>query len=526
MSGEKLSPRQKMIGMMYLVLTALLALQVSSSVLDKFVLINKSLEKSIERQSVENNLRVNHLQQTVEETGNRTKDVEVLDKAFSIRQETKKVLEYVEQLKQELIKLTGGTNPVTGFPKGIKDDSIVAQVMCNGKKAVELKKILNDYTAYLSQIMNKEYKKIALDANESEIFKNDPNQRDKSFGTLNFEKTPLGAVLATLSQFSTEIIYLEADALDILSKQLGAEDVKFDKIFPLVKPQSNIVAAGARYDAELIVAASSSVFEPEMYLEAKKIKVEEGIGKISFVATPGSYDKNGLSKKKFKTAIKLKVSGGDTTFVKEFEYFVAKPVIQVQSAAISALYLNAGNELNIQVPALGIGYNPTFKAEGATVIPGQGKGLVTLIPVEPEVKLSVYNNGNLLDTINFRVRSIPRPEIRVTMGGKVINERQGVPVPGPRKLEVRAIADESFKLFLPKDARYRVAEWEVTLARGSRPLQIKKITTQEVNLVDFAALAQAGDRIVIEVKKVERLNYKEEIETVNVGTIVHNIPIT
>jgi hypothetical protein len=67
---------------------------------------------------------------------------------------------------------------------------------------------------------------------------------------------------------------------------------------------------------------------------------------------------------------------------------------------------------------------------------------------------------------------------------------------------------------------------EAMKRRGSRPLQIKKITTQEVNLVDFAALAQAGDRIVIEVKKVERLNYKEEIETVNVGTIVHNIPIT
>jgi hypothetical protein len=40
MAGGKETPRQKMIGMMYLVLTALLALQVSNAVLEKFAIIN------------------------------------------------------------------------------------------------------------------------------------------------------------------------------------------------------------------------------------------------------------------------------------------------------------------------------------------------------------------------------------------------------------------------------------------------------------------------------------------------------
>ena len=132
----------------------------------------------------------------------------------------------------------------------------------------------------------------------------------------------------------------------------------------------------------------------------------------------------------------------------------------------------------------------------------------------------------MLDTINFKVRTIPKPEIHITSGGKAINERQGVPAPGPRKLEIKAVPDESFSAFLPKDARYRVAVWEVTLARGSRPIKTKTITSQqEVNIAELAALAQPGDRIVIEVKKVERLNYKNEIETVNIGTVVHTTPI-
>src|SRR4051812_17221321 len=111
MAGEKLSARQKMIGMMYLVLTALLALQVSSSVLDKFILINRSLEKSIQKQEGENDRRLNHIKKAVEETGNRQKDVELLNNAVAIRRETNKVISYVNNLKEELIALTGGKNP-------------------------------------------------------------------------------------------------------------------------------------------------------------------------------------------------------------------------------------------------------------------------------------------------------------------------------------------------------------------------------------------------------------------------------
>eukprot|EP01132_Coremiostelium_polycephalum_P000275 gene275-360_t len=519
MAGEKLSARQKMIGMMYLVLTALLALQVSSSVLDKFVLINKSLEKSISKQEAQNIARIQQLKKVIEETGNRAKDIAVLEMAADIRTKTHHLITYINQIKDELIDRTGGQDPKTGRLKGIKDDAGVAQLMCNEKKATELKHRLNGYMRYLTQSIGKPYKDIALDAKDSDLFKDDPNQQNKCFSTLNFEKSPLGASLATLSQFGTDVIYAESDALETLGGKIGSDDVKFDKVFPLIKPQSNIVAAGTKYDADLLLAASSSAFEPEMLVDNKAIPVDSGIGKISFMTTPGKYDENGLARKTFKAAIKLKVPGGDSTFMKEVEYFVAKPVIQVQSAAVSALYLNAGNELNIHVPALGINYQPKFTAEGAVVLPGQGKGLVTLIPNAPEVKLAVYNHNSLLDTITFKVRTIPKPTIQITSGGKPLNERQGMPAPGPRRLEIKALADEGFKVFLPKDARYRVAEWEVTLARGSRPIQTKKITSQEVNLSDFAAAAQPGDRIVIEVKKVERLNYKEEIETVNLGTV-------
>jgi hypothetical protein len=46
MAGGKLPPRQKMIGMMYLVLTALLAMNVSKEIINAFVVMNTGLEKT------------------------------------------------------------------------------------------------------------------------------------------------------------------------------------------------------------------------------------------------------------------------------------------------------------------------------------------------------------------------------------------------------------------------------------------------------------------------------------------------
>ena len=527
MAGEKLSPRQKMIGMMYMVLTALLALQVSSSVLEKFILINKSLEQGVSSKMEENARVLERIQTIVKETGNRKDDVKVLKTALSVRKETQQVIRYIDGLKEQLVTISGGVDKKTGFPKALKNEDVVARIMINQKKGSELQKRLNGYMHYLSQTTGKKYAPIALDAKDSKIFSSDPNQHSKDFSALNFETTPLGAALATLSQFASEIIYAETQALEALARSVGAEDVKFDNLAPLVRPQSNIVAAGARYKAELFLAASSSGISPEMTIDGKAIRVEDGVGRIDFLASPGKYDKDGLARKILKAAIKLKLPGGqDSTLVEDIEYFVARPVIQVQSAAVQALYLNCGNELNIQVPALGTEYKPSFKATGANVIPGSGKGLVTVIPQAAEVKLNVYSNQSLLGTQVFKVRKIPKPEINITSKGKKINEKQGMPVPGPRKLEVRVVPDESFKAFLPKDARYRVAQWEVSLARGSRALKTKRVNSQEVSLNDFVSLAKPGDRLVIEVKKVERLNFKGEIEPVKLGVVIHTIPLT
>ncbi|CAN5462979.1 gliding motility protein GldM [soil metagenome] len=523
MAGVKETPRQKMIGMMYLVLTALLALQVSNTVLEKFVFINKSLERSVSDGVMKNTGTVQRVQSSVSESGNRPNDVAVLKTAETVRAKTSEVLENLNQLKAQIIDITGGVDE-DGNYVDVKDEDKLANLMINNKRGEELKQLLNDYSAFLTETTGRKFEDIALDAKDNKEFRDNPDQKRKSFSELTFGNTPMAAGLASISQLQTEVVSRESEALDDLARRVGASDLKFDRIVAMVRPESKIVAAGTKYSAELFIAASSSGVTPTMKKDGQPIPVDpSGMGKVEFTANAGGgeYDKDGLAKKTYEAAITMKMPGGlDTTFVNKIEYIVAKPVIQVQSKSVQALYRNCGNELNVQVPALGAIYNPDFNATGAAVIKGKEKGVVTIIPGEgtTSVKLNVLNGGNLLGFQEFRVRNIPRPEIKFFSRGKEINDKQGESIASLRSLEIKVIADESFKEFLPNDARYRVAEWEITLARGSRPVAPpKRVTAQDVNLTDLLQKAQPGDRFVVEVKGIQRMNFRDQVENIKVG---------
>ena len=94
MAGGKETPRQKMIGMMYLVLTALLALQVSSSVMYKFKFLEEKIETVVRETSGRNINVVNNIKAKVEERGNKKMEVEILSTAKEVRSKTQEMVDY------------------------------------------------------------------------------------------------------------------------------------------------------------------------------------------------------------------------------------------------------------------------------------------------------------------------------------------------------------------------------------------------------------------------------------------------
>jgi len=527
MAGGKETPRQKMIGMMYLVLTALLALNVSSETLQKFIYLNKSLERQVSENMVKNGNVIDRIKSAVEESGNRETDLAVLSQAEKVRQQTEEIIKYTNDMKEEMIQISGGYDE-EGNLVGAQDLDKVANFMINKKKGEELKTRLNEYSTFLTKELDDTFPPLAYDGENHPDYRDDKEQKRKDFATLTFESTPTAAGLASVSQIQTEIMAYEAKALEDLARKVGAGDVKFDVITPMVKPVSNIVAAGTKYEADLFIAASSSGITPTMAVNGNQINVVGGKGKVEFTASAGNYDNDGIAKKSYEAAITITMPGGrDTTFTDVIEYFVAKPVIQVQSAAMQQLYLNCGNELNIQVPQLGAAYNPSFSAKGAQVINGAKKGFITVIPNAASVDVNVSSSGNYIGKEVFKVKRIPQPSLVPKARGRELDMKTGEKAPGPRSLTIDVVPDENFAAFLPKDARYRAVEWTAYLARGNRPVDQITATGQTANLTKFASQARAGDRIVVEVKRVQRMNFKDKLEDVKLPTSasVFNIPL-
>jgi gliding motility-associated protein GldM len=527
MAGGKETPRQKMIGLVYLALTALLAMNITTTVLDKFISINKSLEKAIADEVSRNDMTVAAISAAVSESGSREADVAILEKARRVRNETQTVLRGLQEYKTAFVEITGGLDE-KGEPIGKTNVDKVPNYMINQGKGAELKKLLDDYVQFVrteTGLANR-IAGIALDGSEDPRFMNDSEQRMKDFASLRFENTPTVAGIAEISQLASEVLNRESIALDDLKTKVGAADLRFDNILPMVRAEAKYVAAGTKYEADLFLSASLSSVEPEMFINGNAIPVENGIGRIEFNASGGGYNADGVARRTYSTEIKLpRPGGGDTTFIAEMEYFVVQPVVQIQSAAISQLYLNAGNELNIQVPALGAAYDPQISANGAQVIAGPDKGLVTVVPNAAEVTLNIASAGTLLETRNFPVRRIPLPTVTPAVGNRPANQVQGEPSGQLRELTMRVEADENFRQFLPADARYRVVSFKITLARGVRAVQQINIQGGTANLGNLMAQAQAGDRLIIEEVVVQRRNFQDQNEAVNLPNTPFTIPL-
>ena len=528
MSGGKETPRQKMIGMMYLVLTALLALQVSNAVLDKFVFIDEALNSAAKEINTKNTATLSSIQKEVEKKGTRAADVKALTKAQTVRELTKKTMKNLGVLREKFVEITGGRDAETGQLIGIKDFDIVSNYMINKGHGENLEEELNEYAEELARLSGEKFTPLAKPASEIDIAKDDPNQNKKDFTDYYFGHTPTAAGMATISHLESEVLRYEQKALEGIAEEIGAKDVSFDQIVPLVKPISNIVASGANFEADLYLAASSSSINPRFMYNSKEVAVEtdaNGIkfGKIKFAAKASNYDpKTLLAEASFEAEIEL----NDSIYKIKHKYQVVKPVIQVRSAALSALYMNCGNDLDIQVPALGTNYNPTFSSGDATTIKGSKTGLVTVIPTgRSKVKLTVSNGGNVLGTETFSVKKPPLPKFSFKTRGKDIDMKNGIKASSFRSMDVAAIADENFAREVPKDARYRIREIEIILARGTRPVARGTVKKQKVNLSSYASQARPGDILVVEIKKVYRRTYQGKNERVPVKNEIYRIPL-
>jgi gliding motility-associated protein GldM len=526
MAGGKETPRQKMIGMMYLVLTALLALQVSSAVLEKFAIINETLDGLIK---TGNEKSESILASIVKDAGESTVPSVVTAKqnAEKVRELTKSTLKSIDDIKKQMLIISKTDKIDEKFIANHGSDVATMMIDKNVPWGKKYQDLLKNYTAELTKLSGMKFEKLDKAPAEMPLFASNTDHAKKDFLTFTFENTPGIAAFASVTQTETEILEFESLALDKLREDAGAKIIKFDKIVPMVRPKSSIVAAGAKYEADMFITASSSAVVPEFYKDGQKLEVitdPTGVkmGKVSFTAAGGGYNAEGQAKKTFKAEIKI----NDQTYLQDVEYFVAQPVIRVTTGNAPTLYMNCGNTVNIEVPALGTNYNPSFSPSGAEVIKGDKPGKVTIIPSQRKVVINVSNGGTNIGSQNFDVKNIPRPRyIAKDNSGKEIDLKNGVRSSAFTGMRVVAEAEENFKQEVPKDASYRIRSMDVIHARGTAPVNRITASNENLDFTPWRAQFRPGDRIVIEIKTVTRRTFKGEDEKVEVKSEIINVPI-
>jgi gliding motility-associated protein GldM len=479
MAGGKETPRQKMIGMMYLVLTALLALNVSNAVLEKFAIIDDTLVKMIGENKASNEKRLTEI---LASTNQDPSTKQAQETAKQVRELTKNMLEYLEDLKKKMASEPDGT-PIEG-EELVLNTNRAEELMLDSNKpeiGLEYEKRLVGYVNDLNKLMNlkQPFKKLNRKAEDFPEFQNNTNQLGKSFLQFSFELTPTMAAIATVSQMQTEILDYERTALDTLFKRASASDITFTKVVPMVRPDANILVAGQEYNADLFIAAASDE-EPEMFFNDSPLKVEKDpitgikMGKIKFRTSGGNYDKNGLAEASYRVKINVKGKPYEETV----RYRVARPVAKFESESASTLYLECGNEMTVSVQGLteSSGISLSCPPDQGKIVT-QGSGKFVLIPTRPQMDVRVMVNGSQIEVKQFKAKPVPSPKAKLMVGNSEYDVKRGIP-PGTSVVRlVPEVDDETFKRQNAADAAYRIVKMTLQIT-GRTPVELNSGTIE------------------------------------------------
>ncbi|HET6243243.1 MAG: gliding motility protein GldM [Bacteroidetes bacterium] len=429
MGGGKLPPRQKMIGMMYLVLTALLAMNISKDILNAFVMINDSLEATNITFGSKNDVAYSAFDKAYAE--NKDKVKKYWDKANEAKKLSKELIDHIDQIKFKLIRATDKIDPSIpddslsltkveakddyGTPTNILIGSEPASPRTDEFSANELKLKIESFRGKMLELIDEKYRS---NMNIGLVLEG-ANQNGVNVGweVLNFDHTPLAATVTILSKLQTDIRNAESDIVKALFSEVDAGDFKFDVVVAKVIPQSNYVILGDSFKADIFVAAYSSTQNPEVLVgeldtvsyqfkgDPSAVNVNNGIGKFSRKSVAeGPQTVRGI--------INIKAPDGTVKpYPFKTEYMVAKGGVVVSPTKMNVLYIGVDNPLDISVSGIAA-ENIVPTLAGGTLSGSRGKYIARVqsgVKATVNVSAKIGSATTSMGSAEFRVKRVPDP---------------------------------------------------------------------------------------------------------------------
>lgn len=404
------TPRQKMIGMMYLVLTAMLALNVSADVLNAFTKVQEGLSSTIVNFKKKNAEAYNEIEMAY--NLNETKVAATREKTLKIKKEAGELVDYIEGLKNKMVQLADGPTGDIHDIKAKDNLDIGGQVMLVEGEGKELKKRIEAYRELLLGYVNP--KDTVLRASiHNNLNTDEPKVVDgnfQSWESSKFESIPLVGVVTLLTLYQATALNSEAEIIHYLVASIDAESFKFNKLQALVIPETRYVLTGEEFKAKVMLAAVDTTQKPEIIVNGRKIGYEGDFGIYKEGAT-----KVGIHK--LKGVINYMAPSG-ATLPREFEmeYEVADPAVVISPTKMNVFYLGVDNPVSLAAPGLSPEMIEPEISNGELIKSGDGY-IVRPKVIGKKCEISVYAKLNgqrrKLQTQEFRVKEVPDPVVKV-----------------------------------------------------------------------------------------------------------------
>jgi len=430
MAGNKETPRQKMIGMMYLVLTALLALNISKDILDAFVIVNESLAAS----SATTGKKMDALYTDFDlAKGIDPKKVtEYWERSQEARDRANELNTFIDSVKTTLIAKTekveravADTMSMVSLSK--KDDYDIPTNILVGEKqdgstglANVLKTKIADYQVAMRNLLSENDKQFfneRIDLSGRKLA-----DQTSTWETNNFYHTPLVASLVILSKLQMDVADVEYDVVSKLYRSFNKKDFFFDTIAATVLPQSNYVLLGEEYQSDIIVAAYSTTRSPKVRIGKLN---EEGDELVSMQDTCRTENGKGIFRKRatsegifsYEGMVDLVDSEGETqSYPFRSEYIVARPSLVVSPTQMNVLYKGIENPVAISVPGIpSERISATISGGNKLRKTGSGQYVAEISPKSPyDVNINVSatmadGTTRNMGSMKFRAKRLPKP---------------------------------------------------------------------------------------------------------------------
>ena len=403
------TPRQKMISMMYLVLTAMLALNVSAAILNGYAQVDDSLHATIK--TIEEGNRDAYIEFRNALSQNRAKVQEWYDKAMEVQKMSNAFYDYVQNFKDEMVIQAEGQDAMKNAKvrdlKKQDDTNVPHRYAINEGHAAILKEKINAYREFMIEVTGEDSPALDSEFQHTFVTPNGVNAEGDSISWENslFYEMPMCASLTVLTKLQNDIRRCEGRAVRYLLTQTDASDLRVNKFEAHIIPSADYVIRGSKYKAKVVLAAMDSTQTPEFFVNGKQIG---GDGVYEVVAS-GSGHKKITGEVRY-----LDKKGEMQSLPFTREYTVGEPTASVSNKELNVMFKDWNNKFSVSVPGVSM-HDVTVSCSGASVS-RSGSDWVIKPSGSGNVKVSVYakidGSSKLMGSYDYRVVPLSSPAAR------------------------------------------------------------------------------------------------------------------